>query len=156
MAKTPPATTITAAAAAADSQRPAPKTSSQAVAQTAVINASIAIRRRPSTSRVSGSCAAYPEAEVRADALERVAGMPALRRRDCGQQRVIARPEDAVGEPDECHEGERVPGGAHERKEGEPDREQRQRGGERSLRSEPVGSGAARRAGDARHARAGR
>src|SRR5437016_5763739 len=40
---------------------------------------------------------ADPEAEIHADALQRVAGMAAVGRSNRGQERVIAGPEDAVG-----------------------------------------------------------
>ena len=69
---------------------------------------------------------------------------------------MVARPEDPIGEPDERCEAEGVPRRPHERKERECGREERQRGGERPLRPEPVGRGAGRRAGDERDSRVGR
>src|SRR5436305_2325976 len=52
---------------------------------------------------------ANAEAEVRADALQGIAGMASRRWGDRGEQGLVARPEAAGREPDERREAERVP-----------------------------------------------
>src|SRR5881275_2158927 len=84
---------------------------------------------------------ANAEAEVRADALQGIAGMASLRWRNRGEQGVVAGPEAAVREPDERREAEPVPRLPHEREERERRREQRQRCRERPFCAEAVGGG---------------
>src|SRR5204863_1607399 len=86
----------------------------------------------------AGKPAADSEAEVCADALQRIARVTALVRRDRCQERVVARPEDSVSEPDERSERERVPRLPHQREEREGDGEHGQGGRERPFRPEPV------------------
>src|SRR5204863_759063 len=85
--------------------------------------------------------AANAEAEVRADALQGIAGMASLRWRNRGEQGVVAGPEAAVREPDERREAEPVPRLPHEREERERRREQRQRCRECPLCAKAVGGG---------------